>query len=148
MQNLGMILADTARLHRKFYHGIFRSFGLHRGQHRLFFHMSETEGMTQTELADKMGITPATLTRMVQNLEKNGFLNRCPDPQDQRITRLVLTPRGREIRTEIKTRLREVDRIVYAPFSPEERETLAGMLRTVQEQLRRGMPPQGSGPCS
>ena len=73
MKPLGVVFADTARIHNRFHHMVFESFGIYRGQPRLFFALhDEKEPINQTMLAKKMNISASTLTRMVQTLEKNG----------------------------------------------------------------------------
>jgi DNA-binding MarR family transcriptional regulator len=62
----------------------------------------EQEGFTQTELADRLKITPATVTKMLQRMEKTGFIQRKPDAKDQRASRVYLTKAGRAIQDDVE----------------------------------------------
>ena len=48
-------------------------------------------GMSQRELADKLHIQRATATVMLQKMEKSGYIDRRPDLEDQRISRIYPT---------------------------------------------------------
>ncbi|WFB35843.1 MarR family transcriptional regulator [Kiritimatiellota bacterium B12222] len=135
METLGSIFTDTSRLHHRYHHRIFESFNLHRGQSRLFDKLEQSDGISQRELAQRMNIAPATLTRMVQNMEKNGYVSRQTDPQDQRITRIHLTAKGIETRKRIRKKMRAVDRKIFKHFSQAEKEHLEEMLMRIQKEL-------------
>ncbi len=135
METLGSIFTDTSRLHHRYHHRIFESFHLHRGQSRLFDKLEKADGISQRELAQRMNIAPATLTRMVQNMEKNGYVSRQSDPLDQRITRIHLTEKGIETRKLIRKEMRAVDRKIFKHFSPAEKDQLQEMLMRIQKQL-------------
>ncbi len=60
--------------------------------HKLHLHK---EPLRVTALADLLGIDAPTVTRKVQQLERDGLVSRHPDPDDGRATRIQLTPAGR-----------------------------------------------------
>src|SRR5690606_39077022 len=51
---------------------------------------------TPAELADMAGVTRATMTGLVDTLERDGFVRREPDPHDRRMMSINLTPTGQE----------------------------------------------------
>jgi len=51
-------------------------------------------GLSHRELAGLLGVTPATLTPVVDGLERDGDLLRERDPTDRRVVRLALTASG------------------------------------------------------
>lgn len=53
-------------------------------------------GTSHRELAARLGVTPATLTPVVDALAASGDLARERDPSDRRVVLLSITPRGRE----------------------------------------------------
>jgi DNA-binding MarR family transcriptional regulator len=54
-------------------------------------------GCSPGQLARFLHVTPATVTRVVQRMEVEGFLRREGDPEDSRRVRLHLTPKGRRL---------------------------------------------------
>jgi len=93
--NIGVILATLSREQRKRMDARLSDYGLHVGQDLLLMNVSEADGCTQNEIAECLGIQPATVTRMLQRVERNGLIERRKDPDDNRITRVYLTEEGR-----------------------------------------------------
>ncbi len=132
-----MTFGDTARLYHKYHHMILESFGIYRGQHRLFFALNEKQGpISQTSLARIMNISASTLTRMVQSLEKKGFVMRHTDEKDQRQTLISLTPEGQAIHDRIKELFIKTDESMFHSFTEEEQEKLRDFLGRIQIQLQ------------
>ena len=52
---------------------------------------------TLGELASAEHVTPATMSRLVDGLERDGYVERKPHPTDGRALRLVATPRARRV---------------------------------------------------
>jgi DNA-binding MarR family transcriptional regulator len=53
--------------------------------------------LTLGALADHEQVAPPSVTRVVAKLEADGFLTRQPDPADRRVTRVAVTPKGRNL---------------------------------------------------
>jgi DNA-binding MarR family transcriptional regulator len=94
--NIGIILATLSREQRKRMDALLTDYGLHVGQEMLLMNVSEADGCTQNEIAECLGIQPATVTRMLQRVERNGLIERRKDAIDNRITRVYLTETGRQ----------------------------------------------------
>jgi DNA-binding MarR family transcriptional regulator len=57
--------------------------------------LAHTDGLSHRELAAELGVTPATVTPVVDGLEREGSVRRERDPADRRIVRLRITAPGR-----------------------------------------------------
>jgi DNA-binding MarR family transcriptional regulator len=89
------------KAHHTLVHPLFSELGLYRGQHAILEVLWEQDGRTQTELSGALHIQPATVTKMLQRMEQAGFLARCADPDDQRVSRVYLTQQGRDVRPAV-----------------------------------------------
>ena len=132
---LGKLLAGICRLNRGFMHSLWDELGLYRGQPFLLAVLWESEGITHSELARRMHVSPATVTNMIKRMEKSGLLERRPDPADQRVSHVHLTDAGRAIRERVDQRWRELETRVFGSFSPQELETLGTLLERVRTEL-------------
>ncbi|MFP4384503.1 MAG: MarR family winged helix-turn-helix transcriptional regulator [Spirochaetia bacterium] len=130
-----LILADICRIHHRAVHALLENFGLYRGQPPLLHRLWEKDGRTHNELAESLHITPATVSRMIRRLEKNGFLRRQSDPSDERISRVFLTQRGKDVEKEVKAALADLDRRAFGGFSRKERDDLLVYLARIKENL-------------
>lgn len=64
-------------------------------QSRLAQRIAE-DGTRLTELADRAGVTKQTASLLVAALEREGLVERVPDPKDGRARLITLSARGRE----------------------------------------------------
>ncbi|WP_307868705.1 MarR family winged helix-turn-helix transcriptional regulator [Umezawaea beigongshangensis] len=95
-------LFRVVRLHRMLAGHLLRDLGLHRGQELLLMHLWDSGPVRQTELIEVLDSDSATITRMVQRLEKAGLVERAPDPRDGRATLVSSTSAGDALRVEIE----------------------------------------------
>ena len=137
-EGLGHLLAHTCRLHYARVHERLEKIGLYRGQPPMLHALWEQEGLTHTELAAHLQISPATTTKMIQRMEKAGFIRRRPDPQDQRLSRVYLTESGRAVRSEVEAIWSDIEAETFAGFSTEEKESLRNFYRRIQNNLSMG----------
>lgn len=80
-----------------------------RGAGKLLRILQENDGMSSRELADRMGIRPASLTEMLNRLEADGILTRQPDPADQRRNRIFIQEKGYVLLKKMKA-VRQTER--------------------------------------
>ena len=55
-------------------------------------------GITQAEICRKLGLDKAAAARMAANLEKKGYLERRPNPEDGRSQNLFATPAAEKLK--------------------------------------------------
>jgi DNA-binding MarR family transcriptional regulator len=134
-ESMDFMLANVCHLHHTRAHQLLEAIGLYRGQPPVLHILWEQEGLTQTELAGRMKITPATMTRMLQRMEKAGFVRREPDAQDQRISRVYLSEAGRAIRSSLENVWKTMEADTFAGFTLEERVLLRRFLLQMRENL-------------
>jgi len=91
----------------------------------------EGGGVTQTALAERMGIEGPTLVRLLDNLERGGLLERRPSPTDRRANTLYLTAKARPL---LKTINRIADE-VRAELCDGIAESALAAARAVLEQV-------------
>jgi len=134
---IDFLLAQICRLHYHRARTRLEEIGLHRGQPPLLHKLHEQEGLTHSDLAEQLEVTPATITKMIKRMEKAGFVQRRPDAEDQRVSRVYLTNQGREIEAEMVATLRALGEEVFVGFRLEERVLLRRFLEQMRENLIR-----------
>lgn len=98
---IGYMLSDVARLMRTVFDRRVRDLGLTRGQWLVLTRLYRRPGSSQTELADMLEIDRASAGRMIDRMEKNGWVERRADAADRRINRLHLTAEARKAHAEM-----------------------------------------------
>jgi DNA-binding MarR family transcriptional regulator len=66
-------------------------------QLKTLIRVTKTNGATSGQIASSLGVALSTITGIVDRLAEHGLVSRHEDARDRRITRVVPTPRGREL---------------------------------------------------
>ena len=59
------------------------------------------DGITISDLSEKLGIDISTMTRNIQRIEKKNLISRLPNPDDKRSIKLLLSKRGSTLTNSI-----------------------------------------------
>ncbi|WP_295620976.1 MarR family transcriptional regulator [uncultured Intestinimonas sp.] len=114
--------------------------GLGSGQPKLLAYLAAHGPCCQKELADYFDVDPANVSRMMESLERGGFVTRQADQQNRRRDLAEITDRGRQAGARWRSRYREVEERMLRDFSPEERERFKAYLvrayRNAREEMR------------
>jgi DNA-binding MarR family transcriptional regulator len=96
----------------------------------------DEEPPRMTELADRLGIVPRSLTTVIDALEEAGLVRRDIDPSNRRAILLRLTERGVAVRDDLREARRRAAEDLFAALSAEDRTTLAALLTRLDAQDR------------
>jgi DNA-binding MarR family transcriptional regulator len=88
----------------------------------------DEEPQRMTELADRLGIVPRSLTTVIDALEEAGLVRREIDPRNRRAILLRLTDQGAAVRDDLREARRRAAEDLFAPLQETDREVLAGLL--------------------
>ncbi|MDO8987308.1 MAG: MarR family transcriptional regulator, partial [Coriobacteriia bacterium] len=111
----------------------------HPGQALSLWALAHSDGITQSELADMLGIARPTVTTMLQKMERSGLVRRRVDEDDQRYTRIYVTEQGRALHAQLRTVHAEMVETALGGLAKEEQLELERLLRLVSENIERGM---------
>ena len=134
-QYLDFLLIRVCRVHHNLARRSLEKIGLHRGQPPILFALGKQDGMTHSELAAKMEVTPAAISNMVKRMEQAGFVVRRRDAEDERVSRVYLTDAGRAVYSEVVAIAQQVNETTFAGFTEEERSIMRDFLRRVHGSL-------------
>ena len=115
------LLTDAQSTMARLFEHRARHLGLTRPQWRVLAGLYGNDGMTQTELSEHISIARSPLGKIVDQLERAGYVERRSDPDDRRINRLHVTPR-------------------FEPIV----EPAAALVRDLEQSALEGLPADGS----
>jgi len=98
-------------------------------------------GLNQTELAERMSVTSATLVGIVDGLVKQGLLERRESPDDRRIKELHLTPAAHPVIEAISKEVTAIRDELLKDISREDMElclSIMGRIRTAMSEYEKG----------
>ena len=87
-----------------------------------------------------MLVSSANMTGIAKRLEKNGFIIRASDPNDDRLKRLQITPDGIRVLKDISDRKERSLRRYLRNYSDEQKSALMETLRQILEQTNSDRP--------
>jgi len=120
---------------RRDYAELLRELNLHVGQEQLLCRLWREDGMTQIQLSERLNCEPPTITNMVKSLENHGFVVRKRDPEDGRVSRVYLTPAGRNLCEPVEQIWnKQLDKLL-AGILPEERLLLRRLMKQMADNL-------------
>lgn len=97
----------------------------------------EAVSRTPAELAEMAGVTRATMTGLVDTLERDDLVRREPDKDDRRMMLVSLTPKGIErLKAILPEHYRRIAALM-ATLAEDERKTLVKLLNKVVEQSQK-----------
>lgn len=100
---------------------------------------SAGKSASQIEVANRLGITPATLSETVFSHVQKGLIEQVPSKSDRRVKVLQLTDTSKQLMKQIKKFLVESESVLLADLNQSEAEQLSGFLNRVLSSLDKSM---------
>ena len=111
--------------------------GLYRGQPPILMLLYKNDGMSQKEMARALNLSPATMTVTLKRMEKAGLVLREMDEHDQRILRVHLSEKGREMCETGESRIGVVTAELLEGFTLEGQQQLNEYLGRIARNMER-----------
>ena len=108
-------------------------FGLTVPQYFVFNALWMGEGISIGELGERVSLDSSTLTGIIDRMERSGYVERRPNPDDRRSMLVFLTTKARELGPRILEFADQLDTILRQPFSQKEMGTFEQVLRGLAE---------------
>jgi MarR family transcriptional regulator for hemolysin len=140
-RHIGFLISDVARLMRTAFDRRVRQLGLTRSQWLVINRLHRRPGATQSELAEMLEVEKATAGRMVDRMEKKGWVVRRPDAADRRVNRLHLTDEADLIQLQLAEISERTVNDALALLSARQRDQFAESMRRVKRQLQSMLEP-------
>jgi DNA-binding MarR family transcriptional regulator len=112
-----------------------RGTGLSNAQFLALEHLIASGPLSQSELVERLSITPATGARLVDRMERDGWVARQTESADGRVKRVVPTKAVTEIWYNVSESGQKILRRAYRGIKPEEIETVKRVLEAVRSNL-------------
>ena len=134
-RNFGFLVHDVARLMRMNYDRRVKKLGLTRSQWWVITNLYRNDGLTQSELAETLDIERASLGRLLDRLEANGWVRREPCDRDRRAKRVRLANAVDPVMREMRAIAAGLRRDAMAGLQPHEQEAFVDVLLAIKSNL-------------
>jgi DNA-binding MarR family transcriptional regulator len=131
----GYLVTDVTRMMRRQFDRRAVRFGLTRAQWRALKRVHHGEGITQNELAEFLEMEPIAVGRVIDRLQKAGFIERRADPRDRRVWRLHLLPKAHDVVDDMEQIASELFRQMQHGIAAAEMKSMLSVLTRMKDNL-------------
>ena len=148
LTNLGLLMSDeetfgpllhgTARAWRLKLDERLKPMGMSQAKWRTLLHLSIAPGtLTQTEIAERLGIEEPSLATLLHRLENEGWIARKCSPRDRRCKMVSLGRRAQNVISQISAAAEELRHELLENISAAELRTCVRVLTQIHEKAER-----------
>jgi DNA-binding MarR family transcriptional regulator len=128
-------LHSAARLSRTALAARLLAHGFYAGQDQIMIALHQEDGQTPGQLASRLGVRPPTITKTINRLQAQGFLNKQASETDARQAHVFLTETGLETIRAIEKSVRKTEKQALKGLDKKEQKTLSKLLARVEANL-------------
>ncbi len=114
--------------------------GLSRNQTRIIIALLQSDGRTQTDLTNELGIHKVSTGIYISELEELGLVERKPHPQDGRAKCIFLTKKLHDLRGSGNEIVKELHKGIIEGMSNTDYQNLLSYMRMMQSNLEKMSP--------
>lgn len=134
-------LHSAARLSRTALAARLLAHGFYAGQDQIMLALDREDGQTPGQLATKLGVRPPTVTKTINRLQSQGYVEKRASEADARQANVFLTEEGRSAMRAIEKAVRKTEKQALRGLDKKDQKTLMKLLGRVEANLN------GSGPA-
>lgn len=130
-------LQSAARLSRTVLAERLLDQGLYAGQDQIMLALFQENGQTPSQLAEKLGVRPPTVTKTINRLAAQGFLEKRASEEDARRAHIYLTEHGEQAIRAIEKSVRKTEKQALKTLDKKEQKALAKLLARIEANLSK-----------
>jgi DNA-binding MarR family transcriptional regulator len=132
------LMARASHLISSEFHGQLRRRGISVPVWRVLAVLVGSQGETVTGLAETCLLQQPTMTKLLDRMVRDALVKRAQDSRDRRVVRIMLTPRGEGIASELITAARQHEADVLARYPEAEALAIKNLLRSILVRHAKG----------
>jgi len=101
----------------------------------LMFLFQQSKPVPIKAVVEKVRRAKSTVTVMINNLERHGYVQKLPCDADSRVTLVELTPAGRKLRKDFDQISKTLLDKVYGDMKKKDRQLLVGWLNVIEDNM-------------
>lgn len=133
--SIGSLTSKTGRLFTRLMEQKLKPAGMRAGQIPVFLALGKGEVLTQKVLAELAGIEQPGMATLLARMERDGLIEREPDPDDKRVSQIRLSAVGLTKSQQVIPIMEEASEEAFKGFTPLERGILITLLERMSSSL-------------
>jgi DNA-binding MarR family transcriptional regulator len=131
-ESIGHLINLTHRRLQPLLEHRIRSYGLSYGVWFFLRYLWEEDGISQRELADRVGTSEPTALAALRKLQAMGLVSLGDDLRDRRRWSVRLTAKSRALKARLLPSVKEINAVVLKGLTPREVDELRRMLKIIR----------------
>lgn len=136
-ETISFLLVQAAKEHRGCMEDSFSELGVRVGQDMVLLRLWSEDGLSPTELANRLRVEPATVSRVLNRMEKAELVTRKRNPEDARSFKVYLTDRGRSLQEPVSSSWNQIEAQMLEGLTCDEKVSLRRSLSKARDNLSR-----------
>ena len=94
-------------------------------------YIAPSKKMRRNELAERVGLSPSGITRLLNPLEKIGLVEKESNPRDARVSLVTLSVSGKQVYEDAKASFSEASRVLFESLNATQLSKLSELLKAL-----------------
>jgi len=125
------------RIFKRLYSALAKLHELHPGQLPMLFLIDKHPGLSQKDIAKKLGLEPGTVAVIIKRFEKKGLIVRKTDQQDRRLQRVYLSNEAQALLEHSRKFVQELETEIKRILTEDEVEKFKHIVQRILDGLVR-----------
>ena len=126
-KNLAHAINQTSRKITNLLNDHLKEYGIYASQYQLLVNVSRYNNSTSKELAAKLNVNPAAISRTLKSIENQGLITR-KQTSDRRVYQITVTDKGHNLLAKLSERDTNIFQKLFSPLTHKETVALVGLL--------------------
>ncbi len=131
MESAGYLINHTARLFEQALRERIAPLGVAPAQFMTLLELWREDGLTQKDLVERLDVEQATMANTIARMERDGLVERRPNPKDGRSRSVHMTQRAKSLETEATNSAKNVNQEYLSDLSEEERKLFLQFMQRI-----------------
>ena len=129
-------MVKTVEMMRCVYDSLFEKYGISEPKFSVMLLLyTEADGMPLSDIGEKMLVSRANMTGLIDRMERENLVEKCLNPKDKRSTIARLTEKGHALFNSVKDDHIAFSRQMTRALNTQEKESLNGLLEKLQGDI-------------
>lgn len=102
-----------------------------------YLHRNRDHPVYQRDIEKAFELRRSTVTGLLQGLEKNGYIERIPVPDDGRLKQIIMTDKAVIMEEKMQKMMKHDEEVFLRGFAAEEKDALFAALDKIKENIRK-----------
>lgn len=134
-KSISLRITQAARAQRTYSAKLLSEIGLHPGQETVLKSLNKEDGQSMSQLASELGVRPPTVTKMINRLSAQGYVERRASKTDGRQSHVYLSAAGIALLGEIDKAWKSLEKTSMKGIDDKDRKMMRKLLKQIEQNL-------------